>query len=72
MGLISHVLTTNMIGTSQNEKEEDIYEILATEIPLAQQNTPKDIAAKQAEYENYVKFDAFEDIKDVGQERLKT
>ena len=32
----SHVFTTNMIGTSQNEGEEEIYEILATEIPLTQ------------------------------------
>ena len=26
----SHILTTNMIGTSENEKEEDIYKILGT------------------------------------------
>ena len=29
----SHVSTTDMIGTSQNEKEADIYKVLATEIP---------------------------------------
>ena len=66
------VFTTNMIGTSQDEGEDQIYKIFATEIPLAQQNTPEVIAAKQVEYKNYVKFNAFEEVKDVGQIRLKT
>ena len=61
-----------MIGTSQNEGEEEIYKIFATEIPIEQQNTPEVIAAKQVKYENYVKFDAFVEVKDVGQTRLKT
>ena len=52
--------------------EEEIYEIFATEIPLKQQNITEVIAAKQVEYEYYIKFDAFEEVKDVGQERLKT
>ena len=41
-----------MIGTSQDEGKEEIYEIFATEIPLAQQNTLEVIAAKQVKYEN--------------------
>ena len=61
-----------MIGTSEDEGEEEIYDIFATKIPIAQQNTPEDIAAKQVEYKNYVKFDTFEEVKDVGQTRLKT
>ena len=44
----SQVFTTDMIGTSQNEGEEEIYKIFATEIPLEQQNTPEVIAAKQS------------------------
>ena len=52
--------------------EEENYEIFATEIAPKQQNTPEVIAAKQIEYENYVKFDAFLEVKDVGQERLET
>ena len=49
-----------MIGTSQDEGEEEISKIFATKIPLAQQNTLEVIATKQVKYENYVKFDDFE------------
>ena len=52
--------------------EEENYEIFATKIPPKQKNTPDVITAKQIKYENYVKFGAFEEIKDVGQERLET
>ena len=69
----SQVFFTDMMKSSKVKSGEDeIYEIFATEISLEQQNTPEVIAAKQVEYDNYVKFDAFEEVKDVGQERLKT
>ena len=52
--------------------EEEILEVFATEIPTKYQNTPEVIAAKQVEYDNYVKFEAFEEVEDKGQERIKT
>ena len=63
----SQVFFMSMIELSQMEfDEEENYEIFTTEIPSKQQNTPEVIAAKEIEYENYVKFDAFKEVKDVG------
>ena len=70
---VKYLFFANMMKSSQEKIDEDeVYEIFATEIPPKEQNTPEVIAAKQVEYDNYVKFDAFEEVKDVGQERLKT
>ena len=71
---LSHVFFWNMMKLSQDEDEEEIYdeeeisEIFATEILLKQQNTLEVIAAKQVEYDNYLKFNAFEEVK----EKLRT
>ena len=70
---VKYLFFANMMKSSQEKIDEDeVYEIFATEIPPKEQNTPEVIAAKQVEYDNYVKFDAFEEVKDNGQERLKT
>ena len=70
---VKYLFFTNMMKNSvETINEEEVYEIFATEIPSKQQNTPEIIAAKQVEYDNYVKFNAFEEIEDIGQEKLKT
>ena len=68
----SQAFFTSMMESPQMEfDKDDNYEICATKIPPKHQNTPEVTAAKQIEYENYVKFSAFEEIKDAGQEKLE-
>ena len=63
---------TSMMESPQMEfDEEENYDIFTAEIPTRHQNIPEVIAAKQVEYENYVKLGAFEEIKDVGQKKLE-
>ena len=43
---------------------------MVTEVPKRFHNTPEVIESKQREYNNFLKFNAFEEIEDVGQSRI--
>ena len=63
---------TSMMESPQMEfDKEENYDIFTAKIPTRHQNIPEVIAAKQVEYENYVKLGAFEEIKDVSQKKLE-
>ena len=51
----SQAFFISMMDSPQPEFDEEHYEIFVTKIPTKHRNTPEVIAAKQAEYENYVK-----------------
>ena len=43
-----------------------------TEVPVAEHKSPEVIEAKMKELENYVKFEAFEEVEDENQPRITT
>ena len=52
------------------ENEQKINQVMVTEVPKRFHNTPEVIESKQREYNNFLKFNAFEEIEDVGQSRI--
>ena len=52
------------------EDEEKVQEVLVTEIPRKYHNSPEVLAAKEVEMSNFHKFQAYEEVEDVGQERI--
>merc|ERR1712163_4806 len=55
----------------QKENFED-YAVYTVEIPAKEQITPECNEAKHKEIENLVRFDVFEEVDDVGQERISS
>ena len=55
----------------QKENFED-FAVYTVEIPTKEQNTLECNEAKHKEIENLVKFDVFEEVDDVGQERFSS
>ena len=52
------------------ENIERIIEVMATDIPKKEWDTPEVIEAMERELSNYVKYDAFEEIEDIGQDKI--
>ena len=64
-------MATYWMTIEQKENFED-YAVYTVEIPTKEQNTPECNEAKHKEIENLVKFDVFEEVDDVGQERISS
>ena len=77
---VSHMFYTNRFGFDDEDLSEDdflknverVVTVLATEVKKSEHNSPEVIDAKNRELENYVKFDAFEEVEDEGQTRITT
>merc|ERR1712030_155628 len=64
-------VVTYWMTIEQKENFED-YAVYTVEISTKEQNTPECNEAKHKEIENLVKFDVFEEVDDVGQERISS
>ena len=76
---ISHMFYTNRYHHDEGEDDdkflkrvEEVVNVLSTEIKTSEQGTPEVMEAKNRELENYVKFQAFEEVEDEGQPRITT
>ena len=54
------------------EDDKKVQEVLVTEIPKRFHNSPEVIAAKELEMTNFIKYQAFEEVKDEGQPRISS
>ena len=54
------------------EDERKVQEVLVTEVPKKYHNSPEVITAKEAEMANFIRFEAFEEVEDVGQPRISS
>ena len=52
------------------ENKQKLNEILVTEVPRKYHNSPEVIQAKELEFNNFQKFEAFDEVEDVGQRRI--
>ena len=52
------------------ESEQRINEVLVTEIPKKYHNAPEVIEAKESEITNFNRFEAYEEVDDIGQTRI--
>ena len=52
------------------EDEQKLNEVLVTEVPGKYHNSPEVIQAKELEFNNFQKFEAFNEVKDIGQRRI--
>ena len=48
------------------ENKQKLNEILVTEVPRKYHNSPEVIQAKELEFNNFQKFEAFVEVEDVG------
>ena len=52
------------------QDEQKLNEVMVTEVPRKHHNSPEVIQAKELEFKNFQKFDAFNKVEDVGQHRI--
>ena len=52
------------------EDEQKLNEVLVTEVPRKYHNSPEVIQAKELEFNNFQKFEAFNGVEDIGQRRI--
>ena len=52
------------------EDEQKLNEVLVTEVPGKYHNSPEVIQAKELEFNKFQKFEAFNEVKDIGQRRI--
>ena len=48
------------------EDKQKLNEVLVTEVPRKYHESPEVIQAKELEYNNFQKFDAFDEVEDIG------
>ena len=51
------------------EDEQKLNEVLVTEVPRKYHNSPEIIQAKELEFNNFQKFETFNEVEDIGQRR---
>ena len=63
--LLFYALRTDVL-----DDERKVEEVMVAEVPKKYHKSPEVVAAKESEMENFQRFEAYEEVKDVGQPRI--